>query len=251
MDKNYTINVSAGGIFSKLMFAIQNIQKIHVDFESVYINNVDVRSLVGYENIFNTIFEQTLIDNQPTHKCLHLGNYSKYNPIEHSDNLSDYKKIVSKLKFTENFSKNFEKHLNELKVDDTFIGLHIRLCDMNIYHAKEYGVLHFNDYLNELKKHINKDTRIFVASDNDESIEKLKKKLGDRLYYVDGFIRGKTEIEATDKLQLDNFKNPKLWEEAFIEMLLLSKCGGLICRTSNVNNVSLIYSDTIKKIIKL
>jgi hypothetical protein len=251
MGKNYTINVKAGGVFSKFIFTIQNIQKIDVDFESVYINNCDDRSLTGNENIFNFIFEQNIGENQIPHKCEHLGNYDKLKPIENSDKLNDYKKIVNKLKFNKNFNDIFQKHLNELKIDETFIGLHIRLCDMNIVHAKDYGTVTFDDFINELQKHITNDTRVFVASDNYESIEKLKKILGDKLFYVDNFIRGKNENENTANLQLVNFKNKKLWEEAFIEMLLLSKCGTLICRSSNVNNVSIIYSNTIKKIIRL
>jgi hypothetical protein len=251
MGKNYTIHVKAGGVFSKFIFAIQNIQKIDIDFESVYINNRDDRSLTGNENIFNVIFEQNISENQIQHKCEHLGNYSKLTPIENSDKLNDYKKIVNKLKFYKNFNDLFQKHLNELKIDETFIGLHIRLCDMNIAHAKDYGTVTFDDFINELQKHTTNDTRVFVASDNYESIEKLKKILGDKLFYVDNFIRGKNENENTANLQLVNFKNKKLWEEAFIEMLLLSKCGTLICRSSNVNNVSIIYSNTIKKIIRL
>jgi hypothetical protein len=81
---------------------------------------------------------------------------------------------------------------------------------------------------------------------------KLQKEFGDDLVFVKDFIRGKTEIEDTYKtIFLPYLKDKKLWVEAFIEMLLLSKCGTLICRSSNVNNASIIYSNTLKKIIRI
>lgn len=234
--------------FKKVMFAIQNIRKINTDFDSVYINNIDDRSLVGKENIFNMIFDQT--SNETSYDCEHLGTYSKFNPIETSDNLPDYRKIVIKLKFTKNIQEKLNEYNGQLNIDENFIGLHIRLCDVDILHGNHYEFLSFENFENEVKK-IDRDKKIFVSSDNTESLEKLKKEFGDRIYCVDNFIRGKSEKENTFDLQVANFKNSRLWEEAFIEMLLLSKCGTLICRTSNLNNVSVLYSDTIKKIIRL
>lgn len=251
MINNYTLNVSAGGVFSKFMFVIQNAQAINPNFNSIYINNVDSRSLTGLENIFNNILEQDNTNNEETYGCKHLGTYNKLNPIENSVKLNDYKKIVKKLTFKKTLQEKIDYYLNYLNINDSVIGLHIRLCDMNTAHGKEYGILSFDDFLSEIKKHITDNTKIFVASDNYESIDKLKKEFGDKILYIPDFIRGIKEDDNTGKLQLANFKNSKLWEEAFIEMFLLSKCGILICRTSNLNNASVIYSDTIKKIIRL
>ena len=94
-------------------------------------------------------------------------------------------------------------------------------------------------------------TNIFVASDNEESILKLKTIFGNRISYVPNLIRAKTEIEDSSTLQSDNFRSTKFWQEAFLEMLLLSKCSTLICRTSNVANMAIISSNSIKKIIML
>jgi hypothetical protein len=247
---DFILNVEAGGVFSKFMFAIQNIQKINPNFNSVYINNIDNRSLTLSDNIFDKILDQTLIQDSQSFTCAHLGNYSKFNPIEKSNKLSDYRKIVKKIKINDNIINETNKYVEEFSINGEFIGLHIRLCDMNIYHGKDYGVLSFNDFLIELRKHISNNTKIFVASDNIESIKKLQKEFGNRVFYVDGFIRGNSETEDI-LLRLNNLKNIRLWEEAFIEMLLLSKCGKLICRTSNLNNASIIYSNTIKNVIRL
>ena len=248
---NITINVKAGGVFSKFMYVVQNAQIINPDFESLYIQNIDEKSLVNEENIFNNIFEQRIEDNQVVHNCVQVHNYSKFSPIELSANLNDYKKIVSKLRFTENFNKKFNSYLEKLNIDENYIGVHIRLCDMNIYHKNDYGSLVFEDFLNEIKKLKEDGKKIFVASDNNESLSKLKSLYYDDIVYVDGFLRGESENEDTKILQINHFKDVRLWEEAFIEMLLLSKCGTLICRTSNVNNVSIIYSNSLKKIIRI
>jgi hypothetical protein len=248
---NITLSVDAGGVFSKFMFIVQNARNVNSDFESLYILNNDNKSLVNDENIFNNIFDQEIKDDQMSFNCEHLNNYSKFSPIELSANLEDYKKIVSKLKFTENFNKKFNSYLEKLNIDENYIGVHIRLCDMNIYHSSDYGMLTFDDFLGEIQKLKEKDKKIFVASDNTESIMKLKSLFNDDVIYIDGFLRGESENEDTSILQLNNFKDIRLWEEAFIEMLLLSKCGELICRTSNLNNASIIYSNTIKKIVRL
>lgn len=248
---NITINVAVGGVFSKFMYVIQNAQIINPDFESLYIQNIDGRSLVNEENIFNNIFDQKIEDNQVSHNCVAVNSYSKFSPIELSRNLNDYKKIVSKLRFTENFNKKFNSYLEKLNIDENYIGVHIRLCDMNIHHGDAYGTLIFEDFLNEIQKIKEEGKKIFVASDNNESLSKLKSLYNDDIVYADGFLRGETETEDTLILQANHFKDVRLWEEAFIEMLLLSKCGTLICRSSNVNNTAIIYANSLKKIIRI
>ena len=122
---------------------------------------------------------------------------------------------------------------------------------MNIHHGDVYGNLVFEDFLNEIQKLKEDGKKIFVASDNNESLSKLKSLYNDDIVYVNDFLRGETETEDTLILQANHFKDVQLWEEAFIEMLLLSKCGTLICRTSNLNNVAIIYSNSLKKIIRI
>ena len=122
---------------------------------------------------------------------------------------------------------------------------------MNIHHKDDYGSLVFEDFLNEIKKLKEDGKKIFVASDNNESLLKLKSLYNDDIVYVDGFLRGETENEDTLLLQTNHLKDVTFWEEAFIDMLLLSKCETLICRSSNFNNASIIYSNSLKKIIRI
>jgi hypothetical protein len=247
----FTLNVTAGGVFSKFMFLIQNIQRINTNFESVYLNNIDEKSLTNEHSIFNAVFDQEFDESLPILECHSLANYSKFDPIEGSLNLNDYKNIVSKLKFNNKFIEIFNSYLNELKVDETYIGVHVRLCDMNIYHGQDYGILTYDDFFSEILKYKNDTTKLFVASDNSESLIKLKKEFGDDIVCIDDFIRAESETQNSLDLQFANFKNPEFWMQSFIEMLLLSKCGTLICRSSNLNNASIIYSNTIKNVIRL
>lgn len=44
---NITIKVEAGGVFSKFMYVVQNVQIINPNFDSLYIENIDNKSLVN------------------------------------------------------------------------------------------------------------------------------------------------------------------------------------------------------------
>jgi hypothetical protein len=248
----FTLSVTdnTGSVFSKFMILIQNLALINPDFNKTYLLNKDNRSLTGENNIFNSLFDQTPYNDHEIPSTRKVKTYTSTNRIEKSKNLDTYKKIVSKLKFSKDFLEEYHKHANELKVDNTFLGVHLRLTDANLYHA--YSNNSYNDFLLKIKQHKQPNQKIFVASDNNESLIKLQKEFGDDLVFVKDFIRGKTEIEDTYKtIFLPYLKDKKLWVEAFIEMLLLSKCGTLICRSSNVNNASIIYSNTLKKIIRI
>lgn len=243
----YKLNIDAGGIFSKYMFAIKN--SVLYDSDSYYLNVIDTRTDC---NIFDCVLDQPLLINDSFQEidCQHLGNYSKFNPIENSPNLLKYSEIIKKFKISEKLLEKVKYYQNKFNIDESTVGVHIRLTDMNIVHGNDYGVLTFEDFKSQMKPGV----KYFVASDNYESLKKLKDLYGDNVNYVDGLIRADFENDNTSNMFLNNpivFKNKQFWFESFLEMLLLSKCSELICRTSDLSNVSIIYSDTIKKIIRL
>ena len=122
---------------------------------------------------------------------------------------------------------------------------------MNIHHKNDYGQLTYSDFLKVIKEEIAPESKLFVASDNLESLIKLKEEFGDRVKYVPDLIRAQLETDDSYELQLKYFKTKELWVEAFLEMMLLSKCSKFICRTSNLANMSIITSNTFKKVIML
>jgi len=261
----------AGGIFSKYILGIRN-AVLH-EADSYYLNIIDPRT---NPNMFDSVLDQTLIPDDTTEvedsftpvnrhfksravsyvnykeiDCeSSLSNYSKFNPIENSSNLPKYSEIIKKINLKKELLDKVEYYQNKFNIDENTVGVHIRLTDMNMYHASDYGVVSFEDF----KSHLKPDVKYFVASDNDESLKKLKALFGDNVNYVDDLLRAVFENNDTTSMFLNNpvvFKNKQFWFEAFLEMLLLSKCGSLICRTSDLSNVAVIYSKTIKNIIRL
>jgi hypothetical protein len=239
---NCNLNIEAGGVFSKYMFGIQNAAQCDCDL--YYFNIIDHRS---NPNMFNYVLDQTYDSSYVTFDCSNLGSYHKLNPIEKSDNYSKYIEVVNKLKINNELLKKVDYYVDKFGINESTVGVHIRLTDMNIIHERDYGVLSFENFNSQL----NSDTKYFISSDNRESINKLKELYVDNINYVEDMIRCEFEGDNSTSLQLDNFRNPQLWIESFLEMLLLSKCGTLICRSSNLSNASIINSKTIKNIIRL
>jgi hypothetical protein len=248
------LNMVAGGIFSKYIFGIKN--AILHEADSYYLNVSDTNRTDC--DIFDCVLDQTLsfdttIESNNVIKdvdCQHLGNYSKFNPIENSPNLPKYSEIIKKFKIKKELLDEVKYYQDKFNIDESTVGVHIRLTDMNIVHGNDYGVLTFEDFKSKMRP----DVKYFVASDNNESLKKLKDLYGDNINYVDGLIRGELESDDTSTMFLNNpvvFKNKQFWHDSFLEMLLLSKCSELICRTSDLSNVAIIYSETIKNVIRL
>jgi len=254
MKDKIKLNIrGGGGIFSKIMLAIQNIAKFEYELKNCYLNIADNRAL-SPEGIspLDSIIDQTYDDRYASVDCKLLGTYNNRNRVEKSIEYEKLKHIASQLKYKSELSVLVDDYVHLLGIKDKTIGVHVRLCDMNIIHGADYGVLAFNNYLEAIQEELkSNNANIFVACDNEESILKLKVIFGDRISYVPNLIRAKTETEDSFTLQLDNFRSTKFWQEAFLEMLLLSKCSTLICRTSNVANMAIISSNNIKKITML
>lgn len=238
----YKLNVDGGGIFSKYMVSIKNL--VDVRFDDIYLNIVDNRT---NNNMFDFILNQKIDDSFTEINCSDYQSYNNVKKIEESKNFIRYKEIINNLNFKKELLDKITYFQEKLNINENTIGVHIRLTDMNIHHQNDYGLSNFDSYL----KFFNNHDEYFVSSDNKESIDKLIEIFGDKIKFVPNLIRGEHEIEDTFNLQIQNFKNPYFWEEAFIEMFLLSKCSSLICRTSSLSNATILHSDTIKNIIRV
>ena len=250
MADKVSLQITGGGVFSKVMLGIQSIAHLGYELENCYLNIVDDRAL-GSEGInpLDSIINQSYDSSYIPVGCIFLPSYNNRDRVEESGEFEKLKRIASQIKYKPELSALVDDYVYLLGIKDKTIGVHIRLCDMNIIHGADYGVLTFNDYLEAIQEELeSNNANIFVASDNEESILKLKAIFGNRISYVPNLIRAKTEIEDSSVLQLNSFKSTKFWQEAFLEMLLLSKCSTLICRTSNVANMAIISSNSIKKI---
>jgi Alpha-(1,6)-fucosyltransferase N- and catalytic domains len=244
------INGIGGGIFSKFITSVQYVEALIGEHPvpEIYYNTV-----VDGVSVFDHVLDQTTDGIVGAYNSVFIRGYSGFSPIELSNEFLNLKRVIRAMKFKREFTELVESTTTKLGIDQNTVGVHIRLCDMNIAHGVDYGVASYDDYkklLDEIM--VDVKVKLFVASDNYESIEKLKKDYGEeRIVYVEDMLRGATEIENTGNLQSQNLSTKRLWEEAFLDMILLSKCSQLICRTSNVVNISILFSDTIQNIVRI
>lgn len=244
---NVKVDITAGGVFSKYMFGIQNIARINGDLDNLYFNNIDDRFGDENSNPFDFVLNQKTDSTYKTYRAANRGTYTNHKQVNNSPNLDTYRKVVSKIKFNDELQELVDDHVEKLGINENTIGVHVRLTDMNIIHRRDHGVSSINKYLNVIKSNI-MDHNIFIASDNDESIQNIKNIYQEKVKYVRNLLRGTSENQNTLSLQLDNGKDKRLWIEAFLDMLLLSKCGTIICRTSNLANAAIIHSNNSKVI---
>lgn len=241
---NYKFNITGGGIFSKYMLAVQN--SIYYEIDNIFLNITDDRT---DSNMFNNIFKQKDNLDYNIINCQILPSYCSTKKIEESSNLEKYKYLVNKLIFQDEIINRVETYEKKLNICKNTIGVHIRLTDMNIYHKDNYGVSTISNYIEAIKNY--NDFNFFIASDNNESLSELKNIFGDKINYIDNLIRCDHSSDDSLFLQLNKFRDKELWIQIFVEMLLLSKCSKLICRTSNVSNASIIHSNTLSQIIRV
>lgn len=252
MKDKIRLNIGGGGIFSKIMLAIQNIAAFDYGIENCYLNIADNRALgLNDSNPLDSILNQQYDEKYVFTDCRPLVPYSVNNRIEESVDYLKLRHIISQLSYKQELRVLVDDFKYMLGIDQNTIGVHLRLCDMNIQHGADYGYFTFDNYVEKIRQELDYNTKIFVASDNNESIKKLQTLFGNRILYLPGLIRAETEVENSVKLQIENFREVRFWREAFIEMLLLSKCSKLICRTSNLANMAILSSNTIQKVIML
>jgi hypothetical protein len=252
MKDKICLQIEGGGIFSKMMLAIQNISAYQYGIENCYLEVVDERALSSEgSSPLSFILDQQSGKDFITKECKGFAPYSKLFRVENSPEYQDLKYIASKLRYKQELKVLVDDYLYMLGMNENTVGVHIRLCDMNTLHKDEYGYVGFEDYIKAIDQELDRNTKVFVASDNEESLVKLKRKYKSKVVFVPGLLRAKTEVEDSSLLQAKYFKEARFWQEAFLEMLLLSKCSKLICRSSNVANMAIISSNTIKKIITL
>jgi len=261
---NIKVNTYGGGIFSKFMLAIQFINSTIDDVDKINEIYLDIdrnfpkgklgplheswMSAVGENNPFDYVLDQNpdCKFDEVLRMPLPHG-FAPYSNINEVPELHRLKTIVSKLKIKDTV-------INKLKpLKGKALGVHIRLTDMEIYHA-EYGKgITTNTFYEATRRTLQSESfdSIFVSSDNDESVEYFKEKMD--IVYNDVGNRVKWAGDGRHQigLQLRMSGNEDFWVDTFLEMLSLSKCNTLIYRVSNLNNASVLFSQTIKDTIRI
>jgi len=110
------------------------------------------------------------------------------------------------------------------------LGVHIRLTDMNKFHGNQYGYVTIEDYICHIDKILSENKnikKIFMASDNLESKQLLKKRYPDLEIFTNDvkFISEKMENQNYIHQQIENLKyNKESYEEVMKDIYSLSKC---------------------------
>jgi hypothetical protein len=246
MKRKYKLNIRYGGIYSNVVIGLQYIAHRRLNLEDCYLN------ISGLEyNPLDYILDQELAEEYQDIHVQKMPTYHHKNRVDQDIRYYTLKKLANELPYKKEILGLVDKQAKKFNINENTIGIHIRLSDMNILHGNLYGYTSYEDYVEEINKEIEPDSSLFIASDNFESIKKLQRYYGKKVNYVPGMIRGSTESENTYDLQLDNFIKKDFWVEAFVDMLLLAKCTKLICRTSNLANMSIITSNTFQRIIMI
>lgn len=240
-----------GGIFSKFMTAIQCINHKIRDIdsiESIYLGVIEDKKLIpknekkwydclGDINPFDFVLEQdkNIIFNRSFFSTPH----AIYNDIIRTNDLNRLRKIVSKIKIKDSV-------LNKINpgIDEETLGVHIRLTDMDEFHQNNSNASLENFYtetVNIIKKENNLN-KIFVASDNESSLEHFNNKLDIIYNGVCNRSKNPKDSEYQMQLQFDMVNSEEFWVDSFLDMLSLSKCGDIICRVSNLNNASISFN---------
>jgi hypothetical protein len=279
--KNYFFILPGGGIFSRLLqFGILPLADI--DFDHVYLspagfakpddpndefcrrcyeicmNNEDAMRRYGiadpYAHVINYALEQRSDIPYEYRGYLPLGpRYDKENRIEDSARFLDYKRVLGKLKFTSDVYTASENSVVKNNISEKTIGVHVRLTSMNLLHHNLYQKITTQDYIRVIEQDLatgNYDN-IFVASDNNESLQILKKRFGNLLSFNEDFLRyEKEEMSKFEEsmIEYEWFYQKRAWIETFADTMSLSRCGTFICRESNLANMAILFSNTFKNI---
>lgn len=222
-----------GGVFSILGGGLEGIRQ---SVECNSISEVYVFSEAHPHKAAHAVnpFDFVLIQNDP-------GEAESYNKhASHFLNcdekmLDQYASIVSKIKFKKELMDLVDHYTRKFQIDENTVGVHYRLTDLNRIHP-QYGEVYFEDYKNCLEGVIQDDHKLFVASDNEESITKVLSVYKDKVTYVPDLLRSKNQYctEHTAMQEREILKDT-LIKESFLEALLLSRCGVFLYRSSTMS----------------
>jgi hypothetical protein len=215
---------------------------------------------------FNLIFDDNYnVDNVTT---LLFSETTEIEPMNYNYIYSniEYQLLSKKIRFSKNITDLINNEITN--IDDNTLGIHFRFTDMNQVHSIS-NPTNYNKYFVEIINYIKKYniTTIFVASDNNESINKITNE--SELKHIKFIYRDvkryyKEDAEPEDmvwysnpdkssphphmnnfKYKIFNINDPNIHVECIIDCILLSKCKHLIFPYSNVSNLSILLSDTI------
>jgi len=208
-----------------------------------------------YDHIMGYVLNQNADRDYEYRGFLPVGKmYNSKDPIEHSERLSDYKRVLRKLHIRQEIIKRVDDLCKLVKINEKTLAVHVRMTTATV-HADQTSVSH-EDYVKTIDQELatGEYDGLYVATDNVESLVKMEQRYGRIIRYYPSLLRLPTEsIKSVEEWswKYDMFFHKKFWQESFMECMTLARCGGLVCRDSNFSNMAVVFSDTLKRISRI
>ena len=255
---------TTGSIFWILQFMNKYIKINNLNYHDIKNIFIEKKIAGNYDNIFDDNYDvnniKTLIyDDDKNKESIDYNNVYDNN---------EYKILAKKICFSKKINDIINNEL--INITDNTLGIHFRFTDMNTMHTKKKPI-EYKNYLTKILEYIKNYNiqSIFVASDNEESINKLLKNeifKNIKIYYTN-IKRYPTEKADENDLKwykndntkynhpyLNNFAHinePNIHLECLVDCILLSKCKYLIFPYSNVSNLAILLSNSIVEKTKI
>lgn len=275
---NHIYTVPGGGAFSRF-FQCAVVPLADREFDNVYLrlsafdlnddhdvlgrtavnfvkNNLYTMALYGihdpYAHVMNYVLDQRWDDSYKDQGFLPVGQcYDKSNRIEESARLEDYRAVVARLNIRRDLLAGIDSCCRDQHIGPRTLAVHVRLTTMNLH--THYESVTIDDYIPVIERawiqgHYDK---IFVASDNHESIAKLHHYFGDIITSYPEFERLPTETIRNEQewaVEVTWFFQEHGWHQAFYECMTLARCGALVCRESNLANMAVVFGRDIQQV---
>jgi len=279
--KNYTWVMPGGGIFSRIL-QCGIIPLADREFDNAYLvlspfeENINddqylqeavdhilwhknTMKMYGiddpYEHIVNYVLDQRIDSTYQYSGFLPIGKmYDRTDPIESSLRLGDYKRVLNKLHVQNTIKSRVDDLCKLVNIDKRTLGVHVRLTTMSLH--TNYMPVTIEDYFRSIDQELEsgKYNGLYVATDNVESLIKMEQRYARVIRYYPSLLRLPTETINNSKewsWEFDMFFRKQFWQESFMEAMTLARCGAMICRDSNFSNAAIVFSDTLKQIIRV
>ena len=154
------------------------------------------------------------------------------------------KYIRTNSKTTDYIRESKNKLLSKSWDGRNILGVHIRGTDYALNWKHHPNMVHVDEFIRAIDKFIEEDggfDYIFLATDDQNSLEKMKAYYGDKLLYYVDVHRGEGNIGVFDEKNdrpLNAYLNGL---EVVRDMYTLADCDGLICGLSQVSFMARIF----------
>jgi hypothetical protein len=156
------------------------------------------------------------------------------------------KHIILRKDIAKLINEFYIKHMAKYKT----VGVHMRGTDSYLWLKKnrKRSLYNINEIIAQLKPTCNKYDKIFIASDQYQYVQKIKKHFGSNKVIAINTTRSKTRANIHGDDQISGYQKGL---GALMDCILLSKCDYLMRSSSNLSKTALYYNPDIqhKKLI--